>query len=112
METIFEKLIRDTAAVGMSAAMLGVEIGTKLLRPDFLNGLPRDPVAPHGPAASPHPTSGTVQPMDMPAREPTQDEIERRAYQRWEEAGRPHGWDKEFYRMAERELRQQNWPIH
>jgi hypothetical protein len=110
MQTIFEKLIRDTAAVGMSAAMLGMEIGTKLLRPNFLNG--RDPVAPHGPAASPHLTSGTVHPAYMPAREPTQDEIERRAYERWEQAGRPHGWDKEFYRMAERELRHQKGPIH
>jgi hypothetical protein len=39
--------------------------------------------------------------------EPTHDEIERRAYERWEQAGRPQGWDKEFYRLAERELRNQ-----
>jgi hypothetical protein len=42
-----ERLFRDAAAVGISAAMLGLEIGTKLLRPNFISGLRQDPVAPH-----------------------------------------------------------------
>jgi hypothetical protein len=44
--------------------------------------------------------------------EPTHEQIERRSYERREKAGKPHGWDKEFYRTAERELRHQKWPIH
>jgi hypothetical protein len=31
-----ERLFRDATAVGISAAMLGLEIGTKLLRPNFI----------------------------------------------------------------------------
>jgi hypothetical protein len=32
------------------------------------------------------------------------EEIQTRAYQLWEEAGRPEGRDQEFWRQAEREL--------
>jgi hypothetical protein len=108
-----ERLFREAAAVGVSAAMLGLEVGTKLLRPNFLRGPYQGPAAPHGPATPPVSPGGTVQPLDDPYMgEPTHEQIERRAYERWEQAGRPHGWDKEFYRMAERELRHQKWPIH
>jgi hypothetical protein len=106
MKKPLEKLIRDAAEVGVSAAMLGVEIGTRLLRSNFVIGLRVEPAAPHGPAEVPHPPRGTVHPnSDSHEAEPTQGEIERRAYERWERAGRPDGWDKEFYRMAELELR-------
>jgi len=44
--------------------------------------------------------------------EPTKEQIERRAYELWEQAGKPNGWDKELYRMAERELRNQAGSVH
>lgn len=37
--------------------------------------------------------------------EPTEQEITRHAYELWEQAGKPEGRDQEFYREAERELR-------
>jgi hypothetical protein len=40
--------------------------------------------------------------MENPTREP----IIHRAYQLWEQAGKPDGRDQEFYHQAERELRQ------
>jgi hypothetical protein len=106
-----ERLIRDAAAVGVSAAMLGLEIGTRLLRSNCVVGLRVEPAGPHGPTALPHKHSGTVHPPFSHEAEPTHEQIERRAYERWERAGRPDGWDKEFYRMAGLELRHQNWPI-
>lgn len=39
------------------------------------------------------------------AREPTHDDIARRAYQLYEERGREHGGDREDWFQAERELR-------
>lgn len=39
--------------------------------------------------------------------EPTRDQVERRAYELWQEAGFPNGRDKEFDCQAERELRNQ-----
>jgi hypothetical protein len=35
---------------------------------------------------------------------PTQDQITVRAYELWEQAGKPQGRDQEFYYRAEREL--------
>jgi hypothetical protein len=40
--------------------------------------------------------------MAMP--KPTSIEIVRRAYELWEQAGKPEGRDQEFYHQAEREL--------
>jgi hypothetical protein len=37
--------------------------------------------------------------------EPTKTEIELRAYELWEQAGKPRGRDLEFYYAAEQELR-------
>jgi Protein of unknown function (DUF2934) len=37
---------------------------------------------------------------------PTQEEITHRAYELWEEAGKPDNRDKEFYHQAEKELSQ------
>jgi hypothetical protein len=36
---------------------------------------------------------------------PTQIQIVRRAYELWEQAGKPEGRDEEFYHLAEQELR-------
>jgi hypothetical protein len=36
---------------------------------------------------------------------PSQKDIERRAYQLWEDAGQPKGRDQEFYLEAERQLK-------
>jgi hypothetical protein len=105
MKTSFERLIRDTAEVGVSAAMLGLEIGTRLLRSNLVIGLRVESADPHGPTALPHKHSGTMLPNHSHEGEPTHEQIERRAYERWERAGRPEGWDREFYRMAELELR-------
>jgi hypothetical protein len=92
--------------------MLGLEIGTRLLRSNLIVGLRIEPEAPHGPTALPHKHSGTVHPPSASHESgPTQEEIERRAYERWERAGRPEGWDKEFYRMAELELISERLPV-
>lgn len=37
---------------------------------------------------------------------PTDQQISARAYELWEEAGRPEGRDLDFWHQAERELRQ------
>jgi hypothetical protein len=37
--------------------------------------------------------------------EPTHEQIERRAYELWQQAGFPEGRDKEFAHQAEQELR-------
>jgi len=37
--------------------------------------------------------------------DPTKEEILHRAYELWEQAGKPEGRDDEFYRQAEEELR-------
>ena len=36
---------------------------------------------------------------------PTEIQIVRRAYELWEQAGKPDGRDEEFYHLAEQELR-------
>lgn len=40
--------------------------------------------------------------------EPNEDEIRPFAHQLWEKAGRPEGRDKEFWELAQQELRNQN----
>ena len=37
----------------------------------------------------------------------SQKDIERRAYQLWEDAGQPKGRDQEFYLKAERQLKEE-----
>jgi Protein of unknown function (DUF2934) len=37
--------------------------------------------------------------------QPTKEQIIHRAYQLWEQAGKPEGRDDEFYHLAEQELR-------
>ena len=41
-------------------------------------------------------------------REPSKKEIENRAYQLWDQHGRPKGRDHEFWQLAEQELRIEN----
>jgi Protein of unknown function (DUF2934) len=38
--------------------------------------------------------------------EPTKEQIIHRAYELWEQAGKPEGRDKEFYHQAEQELKE------
>jgi hypothetical protein len=38
----------------------------------------------------------------------TKDQIIHRAYELWEQAGKPEGRDKEFYQQAEQELRNES----
>jgi Protein of unknown function (DUF2934) len=40
--------------------------------------------------------------------EASKEEIEARAYQLWEQAGRPVGREKEFWNLAEQELRNED----
>jgi hypothetical protein len=39
---------------------------------------------------------------------PTKEQVIHRAYELWEQAGKPEGRDEEFYHHAERELRDAN----
>jgi hypothetical protein len=43
-------------------------------------------------------------------RNPTGMQIVRRAYQLWEQAGKPEGRDEEFYHEAERQLKNEEEP--
>ena len=40
--------------------------------------------------------------------EPSKQEIDARAYQLWEQAGRPDGREAEFWQLAEQELRNED----
>jgi hypothetical protein len=42
--------------------------------------------------------------MENPAQKPNQEQVIHRAYQLWEQAGKPEGRDQEFYHQAEQEL--------
>jgi hypothetical protein len=42
---------------------------------------------------------------EMPMENPTKEQIIHRAYQLWEQAGKPEGRDQEFYHQAEEELK-------
>ena len=42
--------------------------------------------------------------MEKAAQAPTKEQVIHRAYQLWEQAGKPEGRDQEFYHQAEREL--------
>jgi hypothetical protein len=44
------------------------------------------------------------EPDQETTKEPTKEQVTRRAYQLWEQAGKPEGRDEEFYHQAEREL--------
>ena len=43
-------------------------------------------------------------PAEESGKEPTKKQVTHRAYQLWEQAGKPEGRDEEFYHQAEREL--------
>ena len=40
--------------------------------------------------------------------EPTEEQIRARAHELWEKAGQPEGRDKEFWELAEQELRNED----
>ncbi|MCP1966911.1 hypothetical protein AB7M49_000885 [Bradyrhizobium elkanii] len=40
--------------------------------------------------------------------QPTEKEIEKRAYEIWERSGKPGGREEEFWRLAEQELRNED----
>jgi hypothetical protein len=97
MRKELQKVARDTAAVGLSAAAAGLEIGSELAR-KTLDEVSREdpaPAPPPGASAAPAP----------PAAAPADESIKVRAYQLWEMAGCPEGRDQEFYFQAEREQR-------
>ncbi|WP_425908205.1 DUF2934 domain-containing protein [Nitrobacter sp. TKz-YC02] len=61
-----------------------------------------------GPCPTTAPTPSTSRPTAgtrVGASEPTQEQIERRAYELWQQAGFPSGKDEELAHQAERELR-------
>ena len=97
MRNELQKVARDTAAVGLSAAAAGLEIGSELAR-KTLDEVSREdpaPATPPGAAAAPAPAAAA----------PADESIKIRAYQLWENAGCPEGRDQEFYFQAEREQR-------
>jgi hypothetical protein len=63
----------------------------------------------HGLAYTPPiPRAGPCSYKEAMMPEPTEEEIKRRAYKLWEQAGSPEGKDEEFYRLAEQELRNED----
>jgi hypothetical protein len=88
MRKELQEVVKDTAAVGLSAAALGMEIGSKIARRTLDEVSRAGDDAAHAPAAS----------------ELTEKDVSVRAYQLWEQAGCPEGRDKEFYFQAEKEL--------
>jgi hypothetical protein len=44
------------------------------------------------------------EPNQETTKRPTKEQVTHRAYQLWEQAGKPEGRDQEFYHQAEREL--------
>jgi hypothetical protein len=40
--------------------------------------------------------------------QPTEKEIEKRAYELWEQSGKPEGREEEFWQLAEQELRNED----
>jgi hypothetical protein len=107
MQKEIEEVVKDTAAVGLSAAVLGLEMGTELARKALAEVSRADPApAP----ATPPSSSATPSATEAPATAgPAEKDIRARAYQLWEQAGCPEGRDKEFYFQAERELRDEAW---
>jgi hypothetical protein len=107
MRKEIEEVVKDTAAVGLSAAALGLEIGSEVARRALDEVSPsRAPPAPATPTSSSAASSETEAPS---APEPAED-IKVRAYQLWEQAGCPEGRDEEFYFQAEQEQRYRKKP--
>jgi hypothetical protein len=103
MQKEIEEAVKNTAAVGLSAAVVGVEMGTELARRALAEVSRADPGAP--PSATPpsaHAAPSATGASAAPA--PAEKDINVRAYLLWEKAGCPEGRDKEFYCQAEQEL--------
>ena len=97
MRKELQKVVKDTAAVGLSAAAVGLEIGSGLARKTLDEVSREDPAPPTPPGANAATASSTA--------EPSGENITIRAYQLWEKAGCPEGRDQEFYFQAEQEQR-------
>jgi hypothetical protein len=108
MQKEIEEVVKDTAAVGLSAAVLGLEMGTELARKALAEVSRSDPApAP----ATPPSSSATPSATEAPATAgPAEKDVQVRAYQLWEQAGCPEGRDKEFYFQAEQEQRDRGKP--
>ena len=102
MRKELQKVARDTAAVGLSAAAAGLEIGSELARKTLNEVSREDPAPAVPPGASATPAPPTVESND--------ENIKIRAYQLWEKAGCPEGRDQEFYFQAEQEQRDRGKP--
>ena len=57
---------------------------------------------------SPEPHGGAANFRRPVMDNPTREQIIHRAYELWEQAGKPEGRDQEFYHRAEQELRNQD----
>ena len=53
----------------------------------------------------PYPPWGAAPIKEAAMENPTKEQITHRAYELWEQAGKPEGRDQEFYYQAEQELR-------
>ncbi len=102
MRKKLREVVKDTAAVGLSAAAVGLEIGSEFARKTL------DEVSREGPApAAPSVTSATPSPQTA---KPNDEDIKILAYYLWEKAGCPEGRDQEFYFQAEQEQRDRKKP--
>jgi hypothetical protein len=88
MRKELQKVVKDTAAVGLSAAAVGLEIGSEFARKTLDEVSREDPAPAVPPGASATPAPPTVKSND--------ENIKIRAYQLWEKAGCPEGRDQEF----------------
>lgn len=87
MRKKLREVVKDTAAVGLSAAAVGLEIGSEFARKTL------DEVSREGPApAAPSVTSATPSPQTA---KPNDEDIKILAYYLWEKAGCPEGRDQE-----------------
>ncbi|MDR6305915.1 hypothetical protein GGQ85_003641 [Nitrobacter vulgaris] len=102
MRKELQKVVKDTAAVGLSAAAAGLEIGSEFARKTLDEVSREDPA----PATSPDDSAAPA----PPAADPADESIKVRAYHLWEKAGCPEGRDQEFYFQAEREQRDREKP--
>jgi hypothetical protein len=97
MRKQLREVVKDTAAVGLSAAAVGLEIGSEFARKTLDEVSREDPAAAAPPGTSATPSLQTAEPDD--------EDIKILAYYLWEKAGCPEGRDQEFYFQAEREQR-------
>ncbi|OPH82879.1 DUF2934 domain-containing protein [Nitrobacter vulgaris] len=99
MQNEIEEVVKDTAAVGLSAAVLELEMGTELARRALAELSRADPTA------SPSTTPPSAYAAPSATRASSAPALAEKVINVWEQAGCPEGRDKEFYFQAEQELR-------